>query len=300
MGARRAAHGDERAAGGGGLLPRTRGSRRRSPFPRSPRRPGAPTSSTATPLLPLLDAGEEARAARLRRRLRATQRRAQPPLQHRRRSRRRSPPQAPELLPRAARRRTRSASNGLPPEKDVLGQPVEIGGYRVYRRSLSQEEYEAPLTATPVPGTSFVDSDGALRRPARLHGARDAREEPEGRGPARRRSRRRCRATSIPRRRRRASTRSRRPISCGCSGTPSTRRTWRATSSSASEGRRAARAADEGAHPRPVLHGRNARGRASATRYTVRSVDRAGNRERPVPGGRRRAVLSPGSRRSSG
>ena len=43
------------------------------------------------------------------------------------------------------------------PETDLQGQPASIGGYRVYRRTLSDDEYGAPLDAQPVIGTSFVD-----------------------------------------------------------------------------------------------------------------------------------------------
>jgi hypothetical protein len=46
----------------------------------------------------------------------------------------------------------------LAPETDVLGQPAAIAGYRVYRRSLSEDEYGPPLNAAPVKGTSFVDA----------------------------------------------------------------------------------------------------------------------------------------------
>ena len=46
----------------------------------------------------------------------------------------------------------------LPPAADMLLQPVAIGGYFVYRRVLPEEEYEAPVNATPVSGTSFVDA----------------------------------------------------------------------------------------------------------------------------------------------
>jgi hypothetical protein len=46
----------------------------------------------------------------------------------------------------------------LPPAADMLLQPVEIGGYFVYRRVLPEEEYEAPVNAKPVTGTSFVDA----------------------------------------------------------------------------------------------------------------------------------------------
>lgn len=46
----------------------------------------------------------------------------------------------------------------LPPETDVLGRPVELGGYMVYRRILPQEEYQAPLTSRPVTGTGYIDA----------------------------------------------------------------------------------------------------------------------------------------------
>jgi hypothetical protein len=46
----------------------------------------------------------------------------------------------------------------LPPATDMLGKPVENGGYFVYRRVLPEEEYEAPVNAKPVAGTAFVDT----------------------------------------------------------------------------------------------------------------------------------------------
>jgi hypothetical protein len=46
----------------------------------------------------------------------------------------------------------------LPPQTDVLGKPVEIGGYMVYRRILPQEEYETPLNSRPVVGTDYIDA----------------------------------------------------------------------------------------------------------------------------------------------
>jgi predicted phage tail protein len=46
----------------------------------------------------------------------------------------------------------------LAPSTDMLGQPVETGGYFVYRRVLPEEEYEAPINAKPVAGTAFVDA----------------------------------------------------------------------------------------------------------------------------------------------
>jgi hypothetical protein len=44
------------------------------------------------------------------------------------------------------------------PTQNVLFQPVEIGGYRVYRRPLSEDAYETPLTPKPIESTSFVDT----------------------------------------------------------------------------------------------------------------------------------------------
>jgi len=46
----------------------------------------------------------------------------------------------------------------LPPATDMLGQPVEAGGYFVYRRTLPEEEYAAPVNAKPVAGTAYVDA----------------------------------------------------------------------------------------------------------------------------------------------
>jgi hypothetical protein len=65
-------------------------------------------------------------------------------------------PQAPEFLP-AIVDEGRICLEWSAPLQNVLFQPVEIGGYRVYRRSLSQDAYEAPLNANPIPETSFVD-----------------------------------------------------------------------------------------------------------------------------------------------
>lgn len=65
-------------------------------------------------------------------------------------------PAAPILLP-AYPEEGRLCLEWLPPGQDVLGRPVEIGGYSVYRRILPQDEYEAPLTPKPVAGLSYVD-----------------------------------------------------------------------------------------------------------------------------------------------
>jgi hypothetical protein len=66
-------------------------------------------------------------------------------------------PEAPVLLA-AIPEEGRVCLEWLAPEKDVLGQPASIGGYRVYRRNLSEPEYGAPLNLRPVAGTSYVDT----------------------------------------------------------------------------------------------------------------------------------------------
>lgn len=65
-------------------------------------------------------------------------------------------PEAPTLLP-ALPEEGRVCLEWLAPETDVLGRPVEIGGYEVYRRILPEEEYASPLNPKPVKGTSYVD-----------------------------------------------------------------------------------------------------------------------------------------------
>ena len=44
------------------------------------------------------------------------------------------------------------------PERDILGGPAKIGGYRIYRRLLEEEQDSAPLNADLLAGTSFVDA----------------------------------------------------------------------------------------------------------------------------------------------
>jgi len=53
----------------------------------------------------------------------------------------------------------------LAPETDTAGRPARIGGYEVYRRRLSDDEYEAPLTSAPVSGTSYVDTSAPYGGP---------------------------------------------------------------------------------------------------------------------------------------
>ena len=64
----------------------------------------------------------------------------------------------PPVLLRAIPEEGRVCLEWLAPETDVLGQPARIGGYRVYRRSLSEDEYGQPLNPRPVTGTAFVDA----------------------------------------------------------------------------------------------------------------------------------------------
>ncbi|MGH9366575.1 MAG: fibronectin type III domain-containing protein [Thermoanaerobaculia bacterium] len=71
---------------------------------------------------------------------------------------------APDVPPGAPRIDAITAEEGricldwTPPEKDLLGRPAEIGGYFVYRRFPSQEEYDRPLNAAPAAGTSYIDT----------------------------------------------------------------------------------------------------------------------------------------------
>jgi hypothetical protein len=67
------------------------------------------------------------------------------------------PPEAP-ILVRAIPEEGRLCLEWVGPETDVLGKPASIGGYRVYRRSLAEEEYGPPLSPQPVTGTAFVDT----------------------------------------------------------------------------------------------------------------------------------------------
>ncbi len=65
-------------------------------------------------------------------------------------------PEAPVLLP-AMPLEGRICLDWLPPQNDVLGRPVEVGGYEVYRRILPEEEYDRPLNPKPIPAASYVD-----------------------------------------------------------------------------------------------------------------------------------------------
>ncbi len=66
-------------------------------------------------------------------------------------------PEAPVLLPALVSEGS-VCLDWLPPTKDVLGRPVEIGGYKIYRRILPEEEYDRPLNAKPIVALSYVDA----------------------------------------------------------------------------------------------------------------------------------------------
>ncbi|HEY7113127.1 MAG TPA: hypothetical protein VIA45_09375 [Thermoanaerobaculia bacterium] len=67
------------------------------------------------------------------------------------------PPAAPELGAVSAEE-GKVCLDWTAPSDDMLGRPVAVGGYFVYRRQLPQEEYERPLNAAAVANTSFVDT----------------------------------------------------------------------------------------------------------------------------------------------
>jgi hypothetical protein len=67
------------------------------------------------------------------------------------------PPGAPVILA-VTPEEGRICLEWLPPAGDLLGRPVELGGYFVYRRILPEEEYDRPLNAKPVSGTAYVDA----------------------------------------------------------------------------------------------------------------------------------------------
>jgi hypothetical protein len=70
-------------------------------------------------------------------------------------------PPGPPAIVRVTPEEGRICIEWLPPETDLLGRPATVGGYRVYRRPLAEEEYEAPLNADPVKGTAYVDTTAA-------------------------------------------------------------------------------------------------------------------------------------------
>ena len=67
------------------------------------------------------------------------------------------PPAAPVILA-VTPEEGRICLEWLPPGGDMLGRPVELGGFFVYRRALPEEEYDKPLNEKPLRGTAYVDT----------------------------------------------------------------------------------------------------------------------------------------------
>ena len=202
-------------------------------------------------------------------------------------------PEAPVLLP-AMPLEGRICLDWLAPQNDVLGRPVEIGGYEVYRRILPEEEYDRPLNPKPIAAVSYVDAGAPYGAPlvytVRAVLAKNPKVEglpaeelavmyrdvyPPG-APAR------LDALSEGNRVRLVWS----PVDAAGSGRlPRVPR----------RGDRGAGAPDEGPGRRSVLHRRD--GRAGQALSLHRRRDRPGGQPEPgVAGGGRRAVLSLGAR----
>jgi hypothetical protein len=67
-------------------------------------------------------------------------------------------PPGPPVITSVTPEEGRICLEWLPPATDLLGRPAAVGGYRIYRRTLPDEEYPAPLNADPVAETVFVDT----------------------------------------------------------------------------------------------------------------------------------------------
>jgi len=70
-------------------------------------------------------------------------------------------PQGAPTIVRVTPAEGRICIEWVPPETDLLGRPTKVGGYRVYRRPLAEEEYASPLNADPLDGTVYVDTGAA-------------------------------------------------------------------------------------------------------------------------------------------
>ena len=130
----------------------------------------------------------------------------------------------------------------LAPTTDLFGgKPVAVGGYFVYRRALSEEEYGPPINASPMTGTAFVDlrPPTAARSSTRCGPRCRTSPKVEGRPP---RKRGWTTATFFRRRPPRDSTLLPRRDSSGWSGTRWTRPTSPVTRSSGPKGPRRRRA----------------------------------------------------------
>ena len=74
------------------------------------------------------------------------------------------PPGPPEILA-VTPEEGRVCLEWLAPEQDMAGRPAAIGGYKIYRRALSDDEYGAPLNAAPWPGTCYIDTTAPYGEP---------------------------------------------------------------------------------------------------------------------------------------
>lgn len=67
-------------------------------------------------------------------------------------------PPGPPAITSVAPEEGRICLEWTAPATDLLGRPATVGGYRVYRRTLPDEEYGAPLNADPITGSVYVDT----------------------------------------------------------------------------------------------------------------------------------------------
>jgi len=92
------------------------------------------------------------------------------------------PPQPPEDLVADAEP-TRICLEWRPSPKDLSGAAVEIAGYRVYRRLLSDPDYGAPLNADPVAAEDFADASAAYGSTYVYTVTAIAKDRPKAEGP---------------------------------------------------------------------------------------------------------------------
>ena len=92
------------------------------------------------------------------------------------------PPVAPTDLSADAEA-ARVCLSWTPPARDLSGAPVEIVGYRVYRRLLDEPDYGAPLDADPVPAPEFADTTAAYGSAYVYTVTAIAKDRPKAEGP---------------------------------------------------------------------------------------------------------------------
>jgi fibronectin type 3 domain-containing protein len=92
------------------------------------------------------------------------------------------PPEAPADLTADAEP-ARICVEWRPPEKDLSGAAVEIAGYRVYRRLLSEPDYGPPLNAEPVAVAELADTSAAYGSTYVYTVTAIAKDRPKAEGP---------------------------------------------------------------------------------------------------------------------